>query len=104
QVRDNIHAYDLVNAFKHFYENPRSGEVYNIGGSRHSNCSMMEAIRKGEEMSGNKLDFTYVEDNRIGDHIWYVSDVRKFQSHYPNWKYKYDIDGILGEIYQACIG
>ncbi|MDP0491450.1 MAG: NAD-dependent epimerase/dehydratase family protein [Verrucomicrobiota bacterium JB023] len=104
QVRDNIHSHDLVSAFLHFYQNPRSGEVYNIGGSRHSNCSMMEAIRKGEELSGNKLDFTYVEDNRIGDHIWYVSDVRKFQSHYPDWQYEYDIDAILQEIYRACLG
>lgn len=104
QVRDNIHSHDLVEAFMHFYRAPRSGEVYNIGGSRHSNCSMMEAIRKGEELSGNKLEFSYLEDNRIGDHIWYISDVRKFQSHYPDWQYQYDIDGILGEIYQACIG
>lgn len=104
QVRDNIHSHDLVEAFMHFYRTPRSGEVYNIGGSRHSNCSMMEAIRKGEELSGNKLEFSYLEDNRIGDHIWYISDVRKFQNHYPDWKYEYDIDGILGEIYQACIG
>lgn len=103
QVRDNIHSHDLVNAFMHFYRKPRSGEVYNIGGSRHSNCSMMEAIRKGEALSGNTLDFSYLEDNRIGDHIWYVSDVRKFQSHYPDWNYEYDIDGILGEIYQACV-
>lgn len=104
QVRDNIHSHDLVNAFMHFYRAPRSGEVYNIGGSRHSNCSMMEAIQKGEALSGNKLDFSYLEDNRIGDHIWYVSDVRKFQGHYPDWQYEYDIDGILREIYQACIG
>ena len=102
QVRDNIHAHDLVSAFIHFYENPRIGEVYNMGGSRHSNCSMLEAIRIGEELSGNKLDFTYLEDNRIGDHIWYISDVRKFQEHYPNWKYEYSIENILGEIYQAC--
>jgi len=104
QVRDNIHSHDLVNAFMHFYRAPRCGEVYNIGGSRHSNCSMMEAIRKGEALSGNKLEFSYLEDNRIGDHIWYISDVRKFQNHYPDWNYKYDIDGILGEIYEACIG
>ena len=104
QVRDNIHSHDLVNAFMHFYRTPRCGEVYNIGGSRHSNCSMMEAIRKGEALSGNKLEFSYLEDNRIGDHIWYISDVRKFQNHYPDWNYKYDIDGILGEIYEACIG
>jgi CDP-paratose 2-epimerase len=104
QVRDNIHSADLVSAFGHFYRNPRVGEVYNIGGSRHSNCSMREAILKGEELSGNKLDYTYVEDNRIGDHIWYISDVSKFQSHYPDWKYQYDIDGILAEIHRACAG
>jgi CDP-paratose 2-epimerase len=103
QVRDNIHSHDLVEAFLHFYRAPRSGEVYNIGGSRHSNCSMLEAIRTGEALSGNKLDFTYVEDNRVGDHIWYISDVRKFQAHYPGWSYRYDLDGILGEIYQALV-
>ena len=103
QVRDNIHAADLVSAFMHFYEKPRCGEVYNIGGSRHSNCSMMEAIRIGESLSGNKLDFSYLEDNRIGDHIWYLSDVRKFQSHYPDWKYQYNIEDILEEIYKACV-
>jgi CDP-paratose 2-epimerase len=102
QVRDNIHAHDLVSAFLQFYENPRVGEVYNMGGSRHSNCSMLEAIRIGEELSGNKLDYTYLEDNRVGDHIWYISDVQKFQSHYPAWSYKYSINDILGEIYEAC--
>ncbi len=103
QVRDNIHAHDLVSAFIHFYKNPRVGEVYNMGGSRHSNCSMLEAIRIGEDLSGNKLDYTYLEDNRIGDHIWYISDVRKFQNHYPDWSYQYSIEDILGEIYQACV-
>lgn len=102
QVRDNIHSHDLVSAFLHFYENPRCGEVYNIGGGRYSNCSMLEAIRIGEEMSGNKLDFSYLEDNRIGDHIWYISDVRKFQNHYPEWAYRYSIHDILGEIHAAC--
>ena len=103
QVRDNIHCNDLVSAFIHFYKNPRCGEVYNIGGSRHSNCSMLEAIDIGELLSGNKLDYTYLEDNRIGDHIWYISDVSKFQSHYPDWKYQYDQQGILEEIYKALV-
>ncbi len=103
QVRDNIHAHDLVSAFLHFYENPREGEVYNMGGSRHSNCSMMEAIRIGEELSGNRLDYSYLEENRIGDHIWYISDVRKFQSHYPEWSYQYSIEDILKEIFEACV-
>jgi len=103
QVRDNIHCHDLVSAFMSYYNNPRCGEVYNIGGSRHSNCSMLEAIAIGEELSGKKLDYSYEEDNRIGDHIWYVSDVRKFQNHYPEWKFKYDLHGILGEIYEAVV-
>lgn len=101
QVRDNIHSYDLVNAFYHFYQNPRSGEVYNMGGSRHSNCSMMEAIAICEELADKKLDYEYAEDNRSGDHIWYISDVRKFQSHYPNWQYKYNLRDILEDIYNA---
>lgn len=103
QVRDNIHCNDLVSAFLHFYKNPRCGEVYNIGGSRHSNCSMLEAIAIGEELSGNKLDYTYLEDNRVGDHIWYISDVRKFQEHYPDWSYQYNQRDILEEIYKALV-
>jgi CDP-paratose 2-epimerase len=102
QVRDNIHSHDLVEAFWHFFRAPRAGEVYNIGGSRHSNCSMREAIAMCEEISGRKLHWTYLEDNRIGDHIWWISDVRKFQSHYPEWKFRYGIREILEEIYQAC--
>ena len=103
QVRDNIHCNDLVTAFLHFYKNPCCGEVYNIGGSRHSNCSMLEAITIGEELSGNKLDYTYLEDNRVGDHIWYISDVRKFQGHYPDWSYQYNQRDILEEIYKALV-
>lgn len=103
QVRDNIHSFDLVNAFWEFFKAPRSGEVYNIGGSRHSNCSMLQAIAECEKISGKKLSWTYVEDNRIGDHIWWISDVRKFQRHYPAWRYKYNLDGILREIYAALV-
>ena len=104
QVRDNIHSHDLVEAFWHFNQSPRAGEVYNLGGSRHSNCSMLEAIELCEEISGKKLEYSYVEDNRIGDHIWWVSDVRKFQSHFPAWQYRYGIPEILREIHDACIG
>ena len=99
QVRDNIHSYDLIQAFDHFYKTPRSGEVYNIGGSRFSHCSMLEAIQICEELSGEKLNRTYAEDNRTGDHIWYVSDVSKFQSHFPDWKLTKDVRTILSEIY-----
>jgi CDP-paratose 2-epimerase len=98
QVRDNIHASDLVECFYQFYKSPRVGEVYNIGGSRHSNCSMQEAFALCREITGKKVRTTYVEENRIGDHIWWISDVRRFQSHYPQWKYRYDIRRILEEI------
>lgn len=101
QVRDNIHSHDLVNAFYHFYQNPRRGEVYNMGGSRHSNCSMLEAIAICEALAGKKLQYTYAEDNRAGDHIWYISDVRKFQADYPDWQYQYDLQTILKDIYLA---
>jgi len=104
QVRDNIHSFDLVNAFWEFFKAPRSGEVYILGGSRHTNCSMLQAIAECEKISGHRLSWTYVEDNRIGDHIWWISDVRKFQKDFPNWKYKYDLHAILREIHQALKG
>lgn len=101
QVRDNIHSFDLVEAFVEFIRAPRCGEVYNIGGSRHSNCSMLEAIALCEEISGRKLTWSYEETNRIGDHIWWINDVRKFQKHYPNWKFRYSLPEILEEIHRA---
>ncbi len=104
QVRDNIHAYDLANAFWHFCQKPRSGEVYNIGGGRHSNCSMIEAIELCESTVGKKLDYTYKETNRIGDHMWWISDVSKFRSHYPKWEYKYDMKGIVEEMRSSRSG
>jgi CDP-paratose 2-epimerase len=99
QVRDNIHSTDLVNAFYHFFRNPGVGEVYNMGGSQGSNCSMLEAIALCEEIAGRRLDSSYVETNRIGDHIWYISDIRKFQSHYPDWQQQYDLRRLLDDIY-----
>jgi CDP-paratose 2-epimerase len=104
QVRDNIHSYDLVNAFDHFYQNPRGGEVYNMGGSRHANCSMLEAIALCQEIAGKKLNWTYSETNRSGDHIWWISDVRKFQSHYPAWQHQYGLQETLVEICQGVMG
>lgn len=98
QVRDNIHSFDLVNAFYHYYMNPRPGEVYNIGGSRFSNISMLEAIDMCQEKTGKKLDFEYVDKNRIGDHQWWISDVSKFKKHYPQWDFEYDANRILEEI------
>ena len=99
QVRDNIHSFDLVNAFWHFYKKPRSGEVYNIGGGRHSNCSMQEAIRQCEEISGKRMNFSYSENNRSGDHIWWISNASKFKSHYTSWDWKYGVKEILTEIF-----
>ena len=99
QVRDNIHSYDLVNAFYHFYQQPRAGEVYNIGGSRFSNCSMLEAIQHCQAITDKKLDWNYTETNRTGDHIWWISDVQKFKNHYPNWELTYTITDILKEIF-----
>ncbi|OKH40430.1 NAD-dependent epimerase [[Phormidium ambiguum] IAM M-71] len=99
QVRDNIHSYDLVNAFYHFYKAPRIAEVYNIGGSRLSNCSMLEAIQYCETITEKKLNWVYEETNRIGDHIWWISDIQKFQNHYPEWNLNYSIKDILKEIY-----
>jgi CDP-paratose 2-epimerase len=100
QVRDNIHSYDLVNAFYHFFKKPRTAEVYNIGGSRFSHCSILEAIDMAEKISGKKMNYEYKEQNRIGDHIWYISSVEKFKSHFPKWKYKKDLDIIFRETYE----
>jgi CDP-paratose 2-epimerase len=101
QVRDNIHSFDLAEAFAEFIRAPRAGEVYNIGGSRHSNCSVLEAIDLCEEISGRKLKWQYEEKNRIGDHVWWISDVRKFQQHYPGWKFCYGLREIADEIFRA---
>jgi CDP-paratose 2-epimerase len=99
QVRDNIHSYDLVNAFYHFYSAPRIAEVYNIGGSRFSCCSMLEGIQLCEEITGRKLNWRYEESNRVGDHIWWISDIQKFKNHYPNWDLTYNVRDILTEIF-----
>jgi CDP-paratose 2-epimerase len=100
QVRDNIHSWDLVNMFWHFYQNPKAGEVYNAGGGRFSNCSMLEAIGLCEEITGNKMNFSYAEDNRIGDHIWYISNLNKFKAHYPGWTWKYDLKETLSQMFE----
>ena len=101
QVRDNIHSFDLVNAFWHVAMRPRSGEVYNIGGGRHSNCSVIEAIHKCEQLTGRKMRWSLNGANRSGDHIWWISDNRRFHSHYPDWSMLYDVDGIIREIFEA---
>lgn len=101
QVRDNIHSKDLIAVFDEFYKKPRYGEAYNMGGSRRSNISIMEAVEKIENIVGKKAKTTYVEQPRIGDHIWYISDVSKFQKHYPSWRYSYDGDAILQDLCKA---
>jgi CDP-paratose 2-epimerase len=98
QVRDNIHSADLVAAFAAFAADPRPAEVYNMGGGPTSNCSMLEAIAMCEELTGRRLDWSYNEQNRVGDHIWYVSDIRKFEQHYPGWRLRYDVRGILEDM------
>jgi CDP-paratose 2-epimerase len=101
QVRDNIHSADLVRAFECVVRAPRVGEVYNIGGGRASNCSMLEAIALCQEIAGRELEWTYREANRIGDHVWYVSDLSRFRAHYPEWSLTYDVPALLGEIHEV---
>lgn len=101
QVRDNIHNDDVMRAFHEVIKNPRSGAVYNIGGGRTSNCSMLEAIKLCETISGRELSWKYVEESRIGDHIWWISDNSRLMTDYPGWKVEHSIDDILREIYEV---
>lgn len=101
QVRDNIHSSDLVSAFYHFFLNPRPGEAYNIGGGRKNSISVLEAIELCRKVTGQKLNHVYVDRNRAGDHIWWVSSLEKFRAHYPGWMIEYDNESIVREIYGA---
>ena len=98
QVRDNLHSYDLVNAFWEFFKNPTKGEVYNMGGGRYSNCSIIEALDLVEDISNIKIKREVIKKPRVGDHIWYISNVSKFKKHYPNWKQKYNTQKIIEEL------
>jgi CDP-paratose 2-epimerase len=98
QVRDNIHSHDVVCAIEEFAANPRPGEVYNIGGGRTNSISMLEAIAKIEQMSGKKLKWKYVDQNRKGDHICYISNLSKFKSHYPKWSITVGLDEIFRQV------
>ena len=98
QVRDNLHCADLTAAFLAFARDPRPGEVYNIGGGRASHCSVLEAIRLCEEKAGRPMVWTYDPQARRGDHIWYVSDVGKFQAHYPGWRIDHSVEDIIDGI------
>ncbi len=104
QVRDNIHSKDLVRAFHAFFEDPDKGEVYNIGGGRFSNISMIEAIELTQEITGKKLDYEYVDTPRAGDHMWWISSTEKFSRRYPKWRQRYDCKSIIQEIYEVQSG
>jgi len=101
QVRDNIHSHDLTAAFHAFFQAPRSGAVYNIGGGGFSNCSIIEAIQLCEEITGDRMQICYSDTARSGDHIWWVSSLAKFRSDYPGWMPRYDVQAILREIHEA---
>jgi CDP-paratose 2-epimerase len=98
QVRDNIHSSDLINCFWEFFKRPKKGEIYNVGGGRFSNCSILEALTMVENICKIKIKKNYYPDNRVGDHIWYVSNMKKFKSHYPKWSQKYTTKKILKEL------
>ena len=98
QVRDNIHSEDLVSCFWEYYKKPRSGEVYNMGGGRFSNCSIIEALNQVEKIKKIKSKRKVLKQNRVGDHIWYISSMKKFKKHYPKWKQKYSTNKILKEL------
>jgi CDP-paratose 2-epimerase len=101
QVRDNIHSYDVIRAMEEFAANPRPGEVYNLGGGRANSVSILEAIDRIERMTGRKLNWVYHDQNRKGDHICYISDLRKLRGHYPNWTVTRRLDLILTEIIES---
>ena len=104
QVRDNIHSADLIRAFYAFYKNPRSAAVYNIGGGRYSNCSMLEAIGLCEKIVGPRDGYLLQQHtNRAGDHMWWISDLSRFENDYPEWSMQYDVPEILQEIYDANV-
>jgi CDP-paratose 2-epimerase len=101
QVRDNIHSFDAVRAFEEFARNPRPGEVYNLGGGRANSVSMLEAIARIETLTDCKINWTYSEQSRKGDHICYISNMTKFKSHYPSWSLTRSLDSILEEMVAA---
>ncbi|MEU5547995.1 NAD-dependent epimerase/dehydratase family protein [Streptomyces sioyaensis] len=101
QVRDAIHSQDVVAAFEAFFRSPRCGEVYNLGGGRHSNTSNLEAIALAEKISGNEMNVTHVEQARVGDHMWWIGSNARFKEHYPQWQPVHDVPMILEEIHEA---
>ena len=98
QVRDNLHSKDLINSFWEFYKNPKKGEIYNIGGGRYSNCSIIEALNIFEKITHIGVKKIFKKEPRVGDHIWYISNIDKFKKDYPNWKQEYNTEKILYEL------
>ena len=98
QVRDNLHSNDLVKCFWEFYKKPKCGEVYNIGGGRYSNCSIIEALNYVEKLTNTKIKRKIIKSPRVGDHIWYISNTSKFKKHYPKWKQVYNTKKIIEEL------
>jgi CDP-paratose 2-epimerase len=103
QVRDNIHSADVVSAFAEFHANPRVAAVYNLGGGRASNCSMLEAIELCEQIAGRELDWQLSDQARMGDHRWWISDLSQFQMDYPAWQLEYDVEAMLREMYERNV-
>jgi CDP-paratose 2-epimerase len=101
QVRDNIHSLDVAKFIAAFLEKPRAGEIYNLGGGRENSCSIMEAFAASEKLTGKKMQWEYVDKNREGDHICYISDLRKMKEHYPGWKITKSLADIFSEIVEA---
>jgi CDP-paratose 2-epimerase len=101
QVRDNLHSHDLVNCFWEFYKRPGKGEIYNMGGGRFSNCSIIEALDIVEDIANIKIKRNIIKIPRVGDHIWYISNLSKFKNHYPNWKQKYNTKKIIEELVEG---
>jgi len=98
QVRDNLHSNDLINCFWEYYKKPSRGEIYNIGGGRYSNCSILEALELVENIKKINIKKEIIKKNRVGDHMWYISDTRKFRKDFPNWKQKYNTKRIIEEL------
>lgn len=101
QVRDNIHSDDLVDVLWQAFRHPHPGEVYNVGGGRFSSCSILEAITAVEKLTGRSMRWDYNSERRQGDHIWWITDIRKLAAHFPEWRLRYDIERILGELVEA---
>ncbi|OUL29872.1 NAD-dependent epimerase [Nostoc sp. T09] len=99
QVRDNIHSFDVARFIHAFWENPRCAEVYNLGGGRQNSCSILEAFERIASLSGKKMQYEYLDKNREGDHICYISDLSKMQTHYPQWHLTKSLDDIFEEVF-----